>query len=497
MDAMTSPGSTRERVARRTDELFAAHHDEVCRRTDRIFAVLMVLQFVGGLVAALVISPRTWSGRIDAPHVHVLAALLLGGTISGLPLLMALKAPGAPLTRYVMVAAQGLWTALLIHLSGGRIETHFHVFGSLAIMAFYRDWRVLVAGSAVIAVDHLLRGALWPYSIYGVDAAPMWRALEHAGWVVFEDVFLVMACLQGVREMRDIALRRAELEVHNELLVAPLVESAGLLGRAAEELSASTEEQRRTVTAQATALQQTQTTAHEIRQTSALAAQKSEAVLQAAARGEEIGRSGERAIEDSVEGLTGIRAQVEQIAAEIAALEARTRQIGGITETVKDLADQSNMLALNAAIEAARTGEHGRGFAVVAREIRSLADQSVQATGRVREILDELGGAIRGTVESTDEGKQRMEAGLVEVRTSGEKLRDLSEIVQENSAAVRQIAAAVGQQDAGISQIFVAVTEQTRMMDDTLRRLDATAAATRQLQDLAARVAAVVREARA
>ena len=58
--------------------------------------------------------------------------------------------------------AQVLWSALLIHLTGGRIETHFHVFGSLAFIAFYRDWRVLVPATIVVAADHFLRGVYFP-----------------------------------------------------------------------------------------------------------------------------------------------------------------------------------------------------------------------------------------------------------------------------------------------------------------------------------------------
>ena len=65
-------------------------------------------------------------------------------------------------------SAQMLMGALLIHLTGGRIETHFHVFGSLAFLAFYRDWRVLVPATVVVALDHLLRGIFWPQSVYGV-----------------------------------------------------------------------------------------------------------------------------------------------------------------------------------------------------------------------------------------------------------------------------------------------------------------------------------------
>ena len=68
--------------------------------------------------------------------------------------------PGLPSTRYTIATAQMLMGALLIHLTGGRIETHFHVFGSLAFLAFYRDWRVLVPATIVVALDHFLRGDL-------------------------------------------------------------------------------------------------------------------------------------------------------------------------------------------------------------------------------------------------------------------------------------------------------------------------------------------------
>jgi PAS domain S-box-containing protein len=105
-----------------------------------------------------------------------------------------------------------LMSALLISLTGGRIETHFHVFGSLVILSFYRDWRVLIPATIVVALDHFLRGIYWPYSVYGVLAASPWRSIEHAGWVIFEDVFLVISCLRSVREMRFIANRTAALE---------------------------------------------------------------------------------------------------------------------------------------------------------------------------------------------------------------------------------------------------------------------------------------------
>jgi two-component system sensor histidine kinase/response regulator len=132
--------------------------------------------------------------------------------------------PGQTVTRYVIAVSQMLWSALLIHLTGGRIETHFHVFGSLAFLAFYRDWKVLVPATIVVAVDHFVRGVYWPQSVFGVATASHWRWLEHAGWVVFEDVILVFSCLRGVAEMKEIATRQTELEIAQEATEAKVEE---------------------------------------------------------------------------------------------------------------------------------------------------------------------------------------------------------------------------------------------------------------------------------
>jgi len=251
-----------------------------------------------------------------------------------------------------------------------------------------------------------------------------------------------------------------------------LAGSVDRLGAAVADLTKYAEEHAGTMARQAEALQEAQVTAQEIRQTSMVAAQKATIVLEVAERADTVRQRGESATEQTLASLTDMLSAVQSIAEKIAELGERTRQIGGITDTVKSLADQSNMLALNAAIEAVRSGEHGRGFAVVAREIRSLADQSIQSTSRVREILHDVTLATQTTVTMTERGTQRVDAGLVQVRSSGDSLKELSAILKESSGAVRQIAAAVNQQHAGVAQIFAAITELSNMMNDTLNRLD-------------------------
>lgn len=206
---------TGQTTEQRAGILFADHLQQIHRRTDRMFAVLMLFQWFAAIVAALWLSPRAWAGVTSHVHIHVWGALFLGGAITLYPVFMAWVYPGSVFTRHTVAVGQLLMSALLIHLTGGRIETHFHVFGSLAFLAFYRDWRVIATGTTLTALDHILRGIFWPESAYGVQGTEHWRWLEHAGWVIFEDTFLIISCQWGLRELRSLCERDASLESSN------------------------------------------------------------------------------------------------------------------------------------------------------------------------------------------------------------------------------------------------------------------------------------------
>src|SRR5947207_15724063 len=190
--AIASADRVPDEINTRVEAVFNQIMTVIFKRTDRMFAYLMVGQWLFGILIALVFSPYTWSGKAYATHIHVYTAVLLGGVISSLPIALAWLKPGSPITRHTIAIAQMLWSALLIHLSGGRIETHFHVFGSLAFLAVYRDPLVLLPATIVVAGDHFARGILWPESVYGITNPEWWRFLEHAFWVVFENVFLLL-----------------------------------------------------------------------------------------------------------------------------------------------------------------------------------------------------------------------------------------------------------------------------------------------------------------
>src|SRR6266478_4762554 len=102
-----SPGATAANSeSERTTALFATSQDQIHLRTDRMFAWLMLFQWVAGIAAALWISPRTWIGATSQTHMHVWAAIFIGGAISGFPVFLAFRRPGQALTRHVIAVAQ-------------------------------------------------------------------------------------------------------------------------------------------------------------------------------------------------------------------------------------------------------------------------------------------------------------------------------------------------------------------------------------------------------
>lgn len=195
-------------------------------RTDRSFALLMALQWVAAVGVAAWVSPYTWKGPVPFVHNHVWAAVLLGGLFTLPPVLLAVLRAGRPLTRHAVAVGQLLMSGLLIHLTGGRIETHFHVFGSLAFLAAYKDWRVLLTAAGVVAADHVIRGQLVPVSVFGEnETAPLARTLEHVWWVVFEVTFLMITIMRSEAVLRRVAAGMRDVGPYR---IVRLVSSGGM-----------------------------------------------------------------------------------------------------------------------------------------------------------------------------------------------------------------------------------------------------------------------------
>jgi methyl-accepting chemotaxis protein len=225
------------------------------------------------------------------------------------------------------------------------------------------------------------------------------------------------------------------------------------LAAAAEEILNATNRQLDAATQQDSIVAQTTATVNEVRATVTETAERAQNVAENAQASIEVSHTGEQAVTDAIEGMHLIRRKVEDIADNILILSEHTQQIGEIIATVNSIADQSKMLALNASVEAARAGEEGKGFAVVAMEVRSLAEQSREATAQVRDILHEIQRATNAAVMVTEEGTKGVDRGVNLVDRAGRTIKELASTIEENAVAAVQIAASTRQQAVGMDQL--------------------------------------------
>ncbi|OJH42505.1 methyl-accepting chemotaxis protein [Cystobacter ferrugineus] len=269
--------------------------------------------------------------------------------------------------------------------------------------------------------------------------------------------------------------------------------AAGQLGRAATELSASHEAQTRGLSMQMELLRRTAELAHEVERMSRDASRGAEAVLEGGIRAGTLHQSGLEALARGYEGLTDIRQQVTFLETRLQTLAQDAWRIRHITVSIKNLSDESDVLALNAAITAMQSGEPGQSFGVVAREVRVLADRSLQETREAARLLQELLQAIDETEAMVREGSARVQDSLARVDASGETLRQLFALVQEGHSSARQIAATIHQQGAGIAQVSQTVADVSQMMGEMMERLATSARVSEDVDRLAEQLRTAMR----
>jgi methyl-accepting chemotaxis protein len=275
-------------------------------------------------------------------------------------------------------------------------------------------------------------------------------------------------------------------------LTADLTEGVTVLGSSASEILATTTQLAANASESAAAVSETTTTVEEVRQTAQIASQKAKYVAESAEKAAHSSLSGRKSTDDVGTGMNRIREQMEAIAASMVRLSEQSQTIGQIIATVEDLSVQSNLLAVNAAIEAAKAGEHGKGFGVVAQEVKSLAEQSRQATNQVRSILGEIQKATSAAVMATEEGGKAVEAGSRQSEVAGEAIKALAGSVNEAAQAATQIAASSQQQLVGVDQVAGAMESIKQASSQNVAGAKQLEAAARNLNDLGQRLRQLV-----
>lgn len=236
-----------------------------------------------------------------------------------------------------------------------------------------------------------------------------------------------------------------------------IAEGISILRNVASEISSAVSQVVSSTAETSTAVTQTTTTVEEVRQAAKMASEKGKNVADNAQRAADVSTTGIKATEDTRFRIQVIKEQMDTVRDTVIQLTEKTQAIENITETVQDLADQSNLLAVNASIEAARAGEQGKGFGVVSHEIKSLADQSKIATQQIRVMLNDTRQCVSSVAMATEQGAKEVESGVEQANVAGSAIQDLAKSVAEFAYTASIIEATGEQQSAGVDQVSLAM----------------------------------------
>lgn len=152
--------------------------------------------------------------------------------------------------------------------------------------------------------------------------------------------------------------------------------------------------------------------------------------------------------------------KMQELKAAISDISKCSEEIRSIIQVIEDIASQTNLLSLNASIEAARAGEAGRGFAVVAEQVKNLAEQSTQAAGETTKLIETTITAVEKGIAIAEDTESNMEQVMVNTQSAATRMIEMAQTLQTETVNMKQI-------DERISQMTEIVDSNSASSEET------------------------------
>ncbi|WP_186576045.1 methyl-accepting chemotaxis protein [Aquibacillus kalidii] len=167
----------------------------------------------------------------------------------------------------------------------------------------------------------------------------------------------------------------------------------------------------------------------------------------------DLSQTGHKQVTSLTQTIEDFKTEIDSMSQEISQLIENLNETNQFSNTIKEIADQTNLLSLNASIEAARAGEHGKGFAVVANEIRKLAEMSTDSAEKISEQLHQFS-------QQSDQTRKKM----LQV---AERMAESYQLTEETSGSFQQINSAIHQ----LNELSTSSTEIMQSVNNSIKTI--------------------------
>ena len=474
----------------------------------KIFRVVIVIQLL------IAVAIGVFTGEL-------LPAFIFGVPIAALPLVLSLQDPYSAISRHAMAIGVQLLTALHIHQSFGLIEVHFEIFVLLAFLSYFRDWKVVATGTAVVAVHHIsfffLQSGGAPLMIFEEGHVTFPILLMHAVFALTEGGVLMYMAKQAHQEGAGAAELRLAIETMQQTdgkldlsvklnrdskIVRPfaelidqvksLIELASNLtdevvkGASNMELAANNMFEISRNTDQELAM--VSASSEEIAQTMQLSTEQTTLASDKASAAQNASQSTRDSISKSSHTIDSLRNTLNAAAQTNTALNEQCSHISDAMRSITAVAEQTNLLALNAAIESARAGEHGRGFAVVADEVRTLAIRSKESADQITSITEQLVAQTASSVDQMQTCIQLVDEAVVSSESATSAMTEIMQQIREASESMTEIATSAVEQETASSSIAQSTARLSELTSEELATAESLAGEVEVLSQISQRM---------
>jgi methyl-accepting chemotaxis protein len=280
--------------------------------------------------------------------------------------------------------------------------------------------------------------------------------------------------LAGMKEMQQTLRKMIEEIVRG---AEQLSSSSNDLLHASEEVGMRSRQQSESASAMAAAVEEMTVSIDQV-------AENAREAHNITVQASDLSKSGTKIIESAASEMHKISEAVQSSSAIIEDLGRQSDQITSIVNTIKEIADQTNLLALNAAIEAARAGEQGRGFAVVADEVRKLAERTTLSTAEIGGMVSKIQNGTRSAVESMQTGVQQASKGVDLASQAGASINEIRDGSTRVMDVVNSISDSIREQGTVSSEIAKNIEQIAQMSEESANAVEHTTSAARHLQQL-------------